>query len=261
MTSTAPARKNVLMQNISLAVVVALDDEIRPLLSKTTIDARMHVRPGCITKGKYRHKPLVLARSGIGRDAMRNVLSHLLASYRPEVIIHTGYCGGADPGLAPGDLLIAESVVDAANNKTYSANESLLARAENLLKSRSMRGCLGKLVTIDRVAASPHDKAFLATQHEAAGIDMESAALAEALEETSIPFIVVRSVLDPLDYHLPDVSDAIDEDGSTDAVALVEHLVKKPAHIARLPKIQYLASQARASIAAFLDAWIDTEAP
>jgi 5'-methylthioadenosine/S-adenosylhomocysteine nucleosidase len=247
------------MQNIPLAVVAALDDEIRPLLSKMTVDARIHVRPGRITKGQYRNNALLLVRSGIGRRAMRNVITHLLASFKPDLIIHTGYCGGADPVLTVGDLVIAESVVDAASGKIYPGDASLLARAHGILKAKNIRGRAGKLVTIDRVATSPHDKAFLATQHAAIGIDMESSELADALAQTDIPCIVVRAVLDPLDFHFPNISDVVEEDGSTDAMALIEHLVRKPGEIARLPKIQYLASQAREAIAAFLDAWIDTE--
>jgi adenosylhomocysteine nucleosidase len=120
-----------------------------------------------------------------------------------------------------------------------------------------MRSNSGDLVTVEKVTASPHDKAYLATQHSSIGIDMESSELAAACDEAEIPFVVVRAVLDPLDYHVPDIADAMDDDGSTDALALAEHLIKKPADFLKLPKLQYLASQARASITAFINAWME----
>lgn len=247
------------MQSFPLAVVAALDDEIRPLLARTTVDARIHIRPGRITRGTYGHTPLLLVRSGIGRRAMRGAVSHLLAGYRPGLVLHVGYCGGADPELAPGDLVIADSVVDAASGNAFACDAALLLRGQGIVRDRALRSRTGRLVTVDRVASSPHDKAFLATQHAAIGIDMESAELAAALAGAGVPFLVIRAVLDPLDDHLPDISDAIDEDGSANALALVTHLVRKPSEIARLPRIQYLASHARAAIAAFVDAWIGTE--
>jgi hypothetical protein len=86
---------------------------------------------------------------------------------------------------------------------------------------------------------------------------MESSELAAACDQAKIPFVVVRAVLDPLDYFIPDLADAIDDDGSTDGFALAEHLMRRPADFLKLPKLQYLASQARTSIAAFVSAWIE----
>jgi len=118
---------------------------------------------------------------------------------------------------------------------------------------------VGGIVTVERVASSPHDKAFLATEHSSIGIDMESFELADALVEAGVPFVIARAVLDPLDYHLPSLGDAIDTDGSTDGLALVEHMIRKPADALKLPKLQYLASQAREAIAAFINAWMEEE--
>lgn len=247
------------MQRVPLAVIAALDDEIRIVRSRMSVDARIHIRPGLVTKGTYLQRPMMLVRSGVGREAMRATMTHLLSSHRPEVIVHTGYCGAASPALAPGDLIIAEGIVDSFNQKRVACDGDLVTKAKRILRERSMRGSAGDIVTVKGIAASPHDKAYLATQHSSIGVDMESSELAAACEDAGIPFVVVRAVLDPLDYHIPDLADAIDDDGSTDGFALAEHLVKRPADFLKLPKLQYLASQARTSITAFIEAWLETD--
>jgi len=245
------------MQKVPLAIIAALDDEIRIVRSKMSVDARIHIRPGLVTVGTYMHKPIMLVRSGVGRGAMRATMSHLLAGHRPEAVVHTGYCGAASPALAAGDLIVADAVVDSINHRRVPCDENLVARARKILKEKAMRGSFGDLVTVEETAASPHDKAYLATRHSSVGVDMESSELASACAGAGIPFVVVRAVLDPLDYHIPDIADAIDEDGSTDGLAIAEHLVKNPSDFFKLPKLQYLASQARASITAFIDAWME----
>ena len=247
------------MHKVPLAIIAALDDEIRQIRSRMSVDTRIHVRPGLITRGTYMHRPIVLARSGVGRSAMLRIMDHLLRGHRPELIIHTGYCGGADPSLAPGDLIVACAVIDSSNGNRIECDEELVMRARKILQHRAIRGQVGTLVTVDKAAGSQHEKAFLATQHDSIGIDMESSILAQACSDSKIPFIVVRAVLDPLDFELPSIDDAIDEDGSTDGLALAEHFVKKPADFLKLPKLGYLASQARNSITAFINAWLEED--
>ena len=58
------------MTPVPLAIVVALDEEIRVLQSKMEVDARVHVRPALFTIGTLKDRPLIVARSGIGIPAM-----------------------------------------------------------------------------------------------------------------------------------------------------------------------------------------------
>ncbi len=244
------------MQRVPTAVVAALDDEIRVIRSKMSVDARIHVRPGLMTKGTYKQRPVLLVRTGVGRGAMRATIARMLESHAPELVIHTGYCGGAEPSLAPGDLVVADAVVDAKSKERIVTDPELVSKAKKLLDGRALRARIGALATVEDVAGSPHDKAFIATEHSSVAMDMESFDLARALSENSVPYLIVRSVLDPLDYELPNISGAIDAEGATDGLALAEHLIKKPSDMLKMPKLQFLATQARNSITAFIDAWL-----
>ncbi|MFA4874057.1 MAG: hypothetical protein WC956_07105 [bacterium] len=244
------------MQQIPLAVIAALDDEIKTVVARMSVDARVHVRPALFMRGMYDHRPLLLCRSGLGLAAMEHAINYMLCNYRPGFCLHVGYCGGADPALAPGDIVIASSVVDACTEHRLDADPANVERAQRICADMKLRCRTGGIATVEELVASPHEKAFVGTKLAAAAIDMESTALAAACAAVGVPYLVVRAVLDPLDHAIPDFSDSLDEAGRPDGLALAEHLLKHPYDALKLPHLEYFASQARHSITAFVDAWI-----
>ena len=245
------------MQNTPIAVIAALDDEIKNILSEVAIDSRQHKRPAVFTKGIYQRKPILLVRSGIGRNAMERAIARCLDEYKPELCLHIGYCGGADPKLHAGDLIIADRVIDSVDGACFDADPDLVLKAESVCKKAELRCGVAGLVTVNEVISGPHEKAFLGTQHEVGGVDMESAVLVRACAKRGTPVLVVRAVLDPLDFTFPKLGDVVDESGAADPLALVGHLIKKPGDIVKLPKVQYLATQAKIAMKNFIDAWLD----
>ena len=244
------------MHPVPLAVIAALDDEVRIIRSRMSVDSRIHLRPSMFIRGTYEGRPLLLVRSGIGGRAMEAAARYMAENFRPELLLHVGYCGGASPDLQPGDFVLGDPIVDAATNERFAPDGAMAEKAQAFLKARGVRSRRAGLVTVDSVARQPFDKAFLGTQHESVAIDMESSALARAAGELSIPFVVIRSVLDPLDYEFPDLESAMDDEGKTDGVALASHLVRRPADILKLPRVEYFASQARNAITSLVEGWI-----
>lgn len=245
------------MQTTPLAIIAALDDEIRIIRSKMEIDTRVHVRPALFETGKYMNLRVVLARSGIGIGAMEAAIKYVIENYRPEFCLHMGYCGGADPKFQTGDLIVAGTVVDSRNGRRYDSDSKLVEKALGICSEKKLRANSGAIVTVEKIINSPHEKAFAGTEHEAQGIDMESAALAAECASRGVPYLVVRSVLDGLDVELPDMEGAIDRTGKTDIPALAEIMIKNPKDIFKLPRMQFFANEARTAITAFADAWIE----
>jgi len=243
------------MENKILAIVAAMDDEIRSVKSKIEMDSRIHVRPSQIIIGKYNDKPVILARSGIGREAMRKAISYLIENHRPDFCLHVGYCGGADPRFAAGDLVIVDRVLDESGSEKIDLEPRYVESAIKICNEDGIRGKAGSVVTVALPVSGSHDKAYTGTKFEAVGIDMESYDLAAACTGHSLPFMIVRAVLDPLDLALPLFGDAVTDSGDLDPVAMAGELVKNPKQILKMPRLQYCAMQARQSIAAFIDSW------
>lgn len=247
------------MKPAPLAIIAALDDEIRIIASKMEVDARVHERPARFTAGRFLGAPVVLVRSGIGLPAMEAAAASMIARYRPRLCLHIGCCGGAEPQDQPGDLIIADAVVDSRTGERHPALSDLVERALAACRRTELRCRTAAIVTVEQVISSPHEKAFVGTQHSAAAIDMESAALATACNARGVPWLVVRAVLDSLDVALPTLDDAISVDGTIDGMKLAGMILRRPRILWDLSHLQYFAAEVRMALSRFVEAWIGQE--
>jgi adenosylhomocysteine nucleosidase len=246
------------MNNQIPAIFGALDDEIRVIRSTMDVDERIHLKPSLIIRGQLNNKACILVRSGVGKNAMKSAVDYCLANYDISSCLNVGYAGGTTPYMNPGDLLIATTVVDAEKQVSFIPQNFLIDKAEAVCKALDIKAMRGGLATMDEVISTPHEKAFIGTEHEVLALDMESSAFMEQCQEKKVPCIVVRAILDPLDTVLPDMGDVLSENGKISAGQIATHLVNKPKDILSLPKIEYCAIKARESITSFVNAWINS---
>ncbi|GBD22890.1 hypothetical protein HRbin29_00536 [bacterium HR29] len=139
---------------------------------------------------------------GAGHAAGEGLVRFLEAE-RPEAVLVAGWCGGLDPSLAPGDVVLGRSV--SAPGRTELRPRPLLLEAarRELRRRRGLRFVSSRLLTVERPAAGRSEKVDLWNEFGAAGVDMETYALVEELEGRGIPWLVIRVVLDPAGWELP----------------------------------------------------------
>jgi adenosylhomocysteine nucleosidase len=161
-----------------------------------------------------------------------------------SLVISWGVCGGLDPGLRPGDLVLGAEVVsdDDAVGTDAAATASLARRLADA----------GTRVAVERMAAAAAPvltaaaKAVLRRASGAAAVDMESLIAGRFARERHVPFVILRAVSDPAGRDLPPVAlKAVDAAGGIDALALIGALVRSPGQLAGL------GAAARDSRAAF----------
>jgi adenosylhomocysteine nucleosidase len=177
--------------------------------------------------------------AGPGRTALCGDASTLrarlaeAASLKPSLVVSWGLCGGLDPRLRPGDLILgAEVVSDQAAVRTDDA--VTLSLAQRL-------GGAGVRVSVQRLAASNAPvltaaaKTDLRRASGAAAVDMESLIAGRYALEQRAPFAILRAVSDPAERDLPPlVLKAVDSDGGIDAVAVIGELIRAPGQFMRL---------------------------
>jgi adenosylhomocysteine nucleosidase len=155
------------------------------------------------------------------------------ASLRPSLVLSWGLCGGLDPRLRPGDLILGAEVV---------SDEGAVRADEAVTSSLAQRlGAAGARVVVERLAASAAPvltaaaKAELRRATEAAGVDMESLIAGQYALEQRAPFAILRAVADPAERDLPPlVLKAVDSNGGIDAAAVVGALIRSPSQFAGL---------------------------
>ena len=144
-----------------------------------------------MVRGRLGDQELLVAHTGIGTVSAAVTVEALLRHERPRQVISAGFAGGLDPALALGALVVATN---------YSSPE-LVAMCAAHAEAHRVR--FGVLTTQPVAVASVAEKARLARETGAIAADMETAAIAEACRQASVPFLSVRSISDTADHGLP----------------------------------------------------------
>ena len=149
-----------------------------------------------VRQGGWRGRNLALIESGAGREAASRATAALLEGHRPAWVISTGFAGGLRPGIARGDIVIANSVCDASGAR--------LAIDFKWSAGASPPGVhVGRMLTVARIIRSPPEKHALGEQHDALAVDMETLAVAQVCAQEKVRFLAVRIISDAVDDELP----------------------------------------------------------
>ncbi len=132
----------------------------------------------------------------------QETVARLLDDVRPVVIVLAGVCGGLDPSLTPGDLIVARRVV-AMGRPELVPELPLLDTVRGELRRSGRPFVTAPLLSVERPLGSCAEKTQARNATGAAGVDMETYAIAAAAHERSIAWVAIRAVLDPARLALP----------------------------------------------------------
>ncbi|MFJ8888467.1 1-hydroxy-2-methyl-2-butenyl 4-diphosphate reductase [Streptomyces sp. NPDC102402] len=145
--------------------------------------------------------PVSIIRSGMGpraaEDAVRDALG--LSGAGGTAVIASGFCAGLEPGMHPGDLVVAEETRDAAGTTPCTGTGLLVDALVRALPGRTVH--TGPLAGTGHVVRGPERAGLRATG--AIAVDMESAAtLRTAVRTGPRPVAAVRVVVDAPEHEL-----------------------------------------------------------
>lgn len=132
--------------------------------------------------------------------------------------ISVGFCGALDPSLARGDVVVPESVHDAATGDTWPCDAGLTMGAGPRR---------GVLVTVPAVVSDPQARRAL----EGVAVDMESAGTARACAQAGIPFAAIRAVTDRAHDVLPPLDGVVDQRGVAHPLRVLSHVARHPSQL------------------------------
>lgn len=142
--------------------------------------------------------PPVLVRTGMGPERTARAVGSLFAGRLPAYggVLVTGFCAAVAPGLAPGDLVVADEVRAADGSVRAVHCPAELADALRLLGHTVHRG---PLYSADHVVRGAERRALCRAGSPA--VDMESAAALARLP-AGLPAAAVRVVVDTPEREL-----------------------------------------------------------
>jgi len=167
-----------------------------------------------------------------------------LAGSKPRLVLSWGLCGGLDPRLRPGDLVVGSGAVSV--RERVPADEGVASLLTRRLAEAGARVSLERFAGTPAPVLTAGDKAALRRATGAAAVDMESLIAGRFAREQEAPFAILRAVADPAERDMPPLAaEAIDARGRLRSRAVFASLLRSP------PQLLQLAPLVRDSRAAF----------
>ncbi|OEV03946.1 1-hydroxy-2-methyl-2-butenyl 4-diphosphate reductase [Streptomyces oceani] len=148
-----------------------------------------------------------LVRTGMGAAAARHAVGGALRAEPARghtAVLATGFCAGLDPGMRPGDLVLAEHIRDDAGERTCVGVPGLVAACASHAARRARGHAVhtGRLTETSRLVRGAERKALRASG--AIATDMESAATVRTAlaDAPARPVAAVRVVVDAPGHEL-----------------------------------------------------------
>lgn len=215
------------------AILTALDPELQPIEREMEKRKTRQILGISFQTGVIKGRPVVLAKTGIGKVNAAQVTALLLERFDPTEVIFAGIAGGIGPELSPGDVVYARKILqhdlgtltdEHFTPDSFSApfkmekpplflptSPRLLAAAKAAAKkvafeevplpdgARTPRVLRGVLASGDTFVASSKKKQELRDRYGADAVEMEGAAVAQVCWQQDVPFLIIRSVSDSAD--------------------------------------------------------------
>ena len=227
-----------------IAIIGAIKDEIAGIKQEMRIDDTLRWPTGNAFVGEWQGVPVVLVRSGMGRDRARQALVEVAERFTLEHVYSIGYAGALDPSLEVGELVVADQVVHYETLKSFSLDEELISTMPETRR--------GTLLTVDEMVATPPAKKALREKYSAVAVDMETSALAEEAQSRHLPFASVRAITDTANQELIDCSHLVAEDGDVSKLKAGWHILTHPGDLKGMIDLGQHAKLATANLTEFL---------
>jgi len=185
------------------------------------------------------------AAAGGDAEETRRAMAQLVAG-GARALVSFGICGGLDPALNSGALILPQAVTgeDGRRRRVDAALRGVLAAA---LARAAIPALGGDVLGGARAVDTPSRKAALNRQTGAIAVDLESHLVADAAAAAGLPFAVLRAVADPAERALPAAAlIGLDAAGRPALGRILLSLARQPA---QLPALLCLARDTRRALA------------
>jgi adenosylhomocysteine nucleosidase len=179
--------------------------------------------------------------SGDGRNLATALQRAIATGY--SGLISFGVAGGLAPQLRPGTCVVGSAVI--AGDVRLPTDSTW---SQRLLET--MPGAVhGALIGVSQPIKTAQAKRAVHLETGAIAVDTESHVVARAAADHKLPMAVIRVIIDSAGHTLPEAAvGAVRPDGTTDFLALLRGVVRRPHEIAPLLRIAVHAQVARATL-------------
>lgn len=198
---------------MTLGIIAAMDEELELLLTEINLKKTERHANIDFHLGEFHGKKIIAVVCGIGKVNAAVCTQILSSVYNVDRIINVGIAGGIGDEILPGDLVIAENLVQHDMDTTaFGDNYGQIPRLDTFdfkcdkdLVNLAKRACeesthhksyIGRIVTGDQFIADLDKIKWLKSEFHALACEMEGGSIAQVAYLNNIPFVVIRSISD-----------------------------------------------------------------
>jgi nucleoside phosphorylase len=250
----------VISPTFCTAFFFATPSEARWLKKQLILRSRILLTPSIFYAGHPRSSPeenLLIVETGIGPRAAARAARYAFSQFKIDQAILLGVAAAANHDLKVGDIVLAteSGSVSQPREEWFTPASPLREKIKKLLGAAEVSHREGLVLTVDRVIHTPEEKIQLGIDFGALALEMEAAPIAQEAKAHSVPFVQLRSILDPVAFPLPPMEGWVDERGSVHFGALIKALIQRPKLIWELPSLSIKMAQALKPMNHFLQKW------
>lgn len=194
-------------------IIVAMHEELAMVLETLESSFTTHRAGMTFHHGLYANRPVIAVICGVGKVNAALCTQILISDYDVQRIINIGVAGGLAAHIVPGDIVIADSLIqhdmdlrplglplgqlfrmDIFDFKADPFMLNIAIEASQTITKHSH--FVGRIVTGDQFIASAEQAKQLHEHFNALACEMESASIAHVCHLNQIPFVCIRSISD-----------------------------------------------------------------
>jgi adenosylhomocysteine nucleosidase len=215
----------------TIGIIAAISQETQALLQRIGQWERIPLGPFHAYRFRLLERDCLLIESGMGIQRAANAARALLAVADPQFFISFGVAGAVEDDLQVGDVVIASKTcildqgIPGQFYRLASFSDAARRAAAQALELRGARYYSGTAIT------TPGSQIVLQQSQtiEHPVLEMETAGIAQVLEEKGIPLLSVRAISDCPREPIPfDLNGTTDEEGSLRLGRLILMVMRQP---------------------------------
>jgi adenosylhomocysteine nucleosidase len=198
---------------MTIGIIAAMAEELEILLKDLTLEEKKEKANMTFHKGNLYGKDVVAVVCGIGKVNSAICTQILASEYNVDKVINVGVAGGIGKEIYPGDIVVAENLVQHDMDTTafgdkmgqiprldtfdFKCDEEMVSLAKRACEEISeLNSFTGRIASGDQFVADLEKIQWLDKEFGAISCEMEGASIAQVCYLNSIPFVVIRSISD-----------------------------------------------------------------
>lgn len=198
---------------MKFGIIGAMEEEVASLIEEMEVSSKIAKAKMVFHSGIIYNKEVVIVTSGIGKVNAAVCAQILVDKFDVDYIINVGIAGGVGEKIYPGDIVIANSLVQHdVDTSAFGDKLGQIPRMEaydfkcsDLLISHGKIACssienvntfVGRIVSGDQFIANSEKIKWLNEEFNALACEMEGASIAHVAYLNDVPFLIIRSISD-----------------------------------------------------------------